>query len=118
MKRAIICLPIRDSKILLGMKKHREGGHNVGVGKWNGFGGRVEPDETSREAACRELQEEAGLIASADDCEEVGRITFLDGGVEVFDCAIFFIRKWSGAEHETDEMRPRWFNLAHIPYDE
>ena len=43
-------------RMLLGMKKR-----GFGMGKWNGFGGKVEPDETVEAAARRELEEEAGL---------------------------------------------------------
>ena len=50
-----LCIIHQHSKILLGMKKR---GH--GVGKWNGFGGKVEKGETIEEAARRETKEEAG----------------------------------------------------------
>lgn len=36
------------TKVLLGMKKR-----GFGVGRWNGFGGKVEPNETIEEAAKR-----------------------------------------------------------------
>jgi 8-oxo-dGTP diphosphatase len=31
------------------------------AGKWNGLGGKFEPDESPRQAACREFREECGL---------------------------------------------------------
>ena len=42
------------SRLLLGMKKR-----GFGAGKWNGFGGKIEPGETPRQAAIREIREEA-----------------------------------------------------------
>ena len=39
---------IEQDKILLGMKKR-----GFGVGWWNGFGGKVQQDETIEEAAKR-----------------------------------------------------------------
>jgi len=44
-------------RMLLGMKKR-----GFGAGKWNGFGGKVEPGETVEDGAMRELHEEAGLL--------------------------------------------------------
>lgn len=40
----------KKGKILLGMKKR-----GFGVGKWNGFGGKVQHGETLEEAMKREL---------------------------------------------------------------
>jgi 8-oxo-dGTP diphosphatase/2-hydroxy-dATP diphosphatase len=34
-----------------------------GAGKWNGFGGKVEPGETVEAGAIRELREEANIVA-------------------------------------------------------
>ena len=45
-----------SQEILLGMKKR-----GFGVGKWNGFGGKVDPKESIYEGALRELKEEAGI---------------------------------------------------------
>lgn len=44
------------ASVLLGLKKR-----GFGTGKWNGFGGKVEPGETIRQAAIREMKEEAGI---------------------------------------------------------
>ena len=44
-------------RVLLGMKKR-----GFGAGRWNGFGGKVEPGEAIDAAASRELREEAGII--------------------------------------------------------
>lgn len=42
---------VKDGKVLLGYKKR-----GFGVGKYNGFGGKVEPGELPRDAAIRELR--------------------------------------------------------------
>jgi 8-oxo-dGTP pyrophosphatase MutT (NUDIX family) len=49
---------VTDGEVLLGMKKR-----GFGVGKFNGFGGKVESGESVPDAAVRELREESGLIA-------------------------------------------------------
>ncbi len=46
--------------ILLGMKKR-----GFGEGKWNGFGGKLEPGERMIQCAQRELEEESGLQVDA-----------------------------------------------------
>ena len=48
-----------ERQLLLGRKKR-----GFGEGKWNGFGGKLEPGETVEEAAVRELQEESGVTAT------------------------------------------------------
>jgi 8-oxo-dGTP diphosphatase len=45
-------------------------------GKWNGLGGKLEPDESPLEAAIRELEEEAGLKLSADAFTPLGALQF------------------------------------------
>lgn len=61
MKNKILTLAFIINKerqeILLGMKKR-----GFGVGKWNGFGGKVDPNETILDGALRELKEEAGIF--------------------------------------------------------
>ena len=60
MKNKLLTLVLLRDKlsgdVLLGMKKR-----GFGVGKWNGFGGKVQEGETIRECARRETQEECGL---------------------------------------------------------
>lgn len=47
-------------------------GRDPYVGKWALPGGRVERGETARQAAVRELHEEAGIVVDADDLTPVG----------------------------------------------
>ncbi|KAK7004742.1 7 8-dihydro-8-oxoguanine triphosphatase, partial [Biomphalaria glabrata] len=56
-------------KILLGLKKR-----GFGCGLWNGFGGKVEKNETILQGAKRELVEECGI--QADVLERIGLINF------------------------------------------
>ncbi len=44
-KLLTLCIPVREQRVLLGMKKR-----GFGSGKWNGFGGKVESGETLEEA--------------------------------------------------------------------
>lgn len=47
-KLLTLVLVVQPGKVLLGMKKR-----GFGAGKWNGFGGKVEPGESIEEAAKR-----------------------------------------------------------------
>ncbi|KAF5390105.1 hypothetical protein D9757_003848 [Collybiopsis confluens] len=104
------------AKVLLGYKKRGFGSH-----KYNGFGGKVEPGETSLEAAARELEEEAGINS---DLQHVGVLFFLSEGEETaFHIDIYRGDGFEGTVTETEEMRPEWFSTGDlqgpsaIPYD-
>ena len=55
-----------ESRVLLGLKKR-----GFGAGKWNGFGGKLEPGETVVEAAAREVKEECGLTVKTSDLGKI-----------------------------------------------
>jgi len=86
-----------------------------GAGRWNGFGGKVLSGETIEAAARRELTEEAGI--AAEDLRKTGVLTFrFVQEPELLDVHVFRVTAFSGTPSETDEMRPKWFTLVHIPY--
>ncbi len=106
-----MCLVMDGARVLLGMKKR-----GFGAGKWNGFGGKVEGGESIRDAAMRELSEEAGITARAS--EEVGVLRFFYEHerleMEVF---VFRITEYEGEPAESEEMRPQWFDADAVPFD-
>ena len=99
------------NKILLGLKKR-----GFGAGRWNGFGGKVEKDETPIETMKRELFEEVKIRTV--DLVEYGTIAFrFENHEDVIECHFFLIEEYEGNPIESEEMRPEWFDIAKIPYD-
>ncbi len=105
---------VNDTHVLLGLKKR-----GFGVGKWNGFGGKVEKDESIEDAARRELYEEAGVDARG--LRELGVLHFTWKETPAFsdelEVHVFSASKFEGEVQETEEMRPQWFNYGDIPFD-
>ena len=118
MKDATLIFVTRNSsacEILLGFKKV-----GFGAGKLNGFGGKVENGETPRAAAVRELREEASIHVAEYDADPVAHLTF------IFDAQpdwnqivhVFLARQWSGEPMESCEMKPQWFSVDAIPFNQ
>jgi len=99
-------------RILLGMKKVR-----FGAGRYNGFGGKVENGESLVESAIRETEEEAGI--KIKNPEKVGEILFKFETNEQ-DHLVHFFRasEFNGMLIESDEMKPGWFHIRDIPYEQ
>lgn len=101
-----------EEKVLLGMKKR-----GFGEGRWNGFGGKVQPDESLEDAAKREVFEEAGIHIA--DLNERGILTFtFDYNDDVFEVHIFRSTLFMGQPSETEEMEPRWFSIHALPFEQ
>ena len=113
MKKLTLCLCIKENRVLLAMKKR-----GFGVGKWNGYGGKVKADEEPHSAAIRELQEESGLVLTENQLQKVALLNFYFDGKHMFECHAFIAEKWQGDPIETEEMKPQWFLLSSLPYDE
>ncbi len=107
-----LCVVRNDTHILLGKKKR-----GFGEGRWNGFGGKVQPGETVEEAARRELREECGLEASVLEKRGVLNFEFatLPDRLEVH---VYDVLSYRGEPVESEEMQPAWFRLTDIPFDE
>jgi mutator protein MutT len=103
----------RDEEILLAMKKR-----GFGAGRYNGVGGKVESGETIEQALARESREEIGVTPM--NYRQVAEHDFVKNSktnpfhmyVHVYLCD-----EWQGEPTETDEMLPKWFDMAAIPYD-
>ena len=112
LKEATVLLLLRDEQVLLAMKKR-----GFGVGKWNGVGGKPNLGEVITETAIRESKEEIGVTPVDPDRVAVFKYHFPHDnfGMQVW---IFTTNKWQGEPSESEEMKPQWFNLKDIPYDQ
>lgn len=98
-------------RVLLGMKKR-----GFGAGRWNGFGGKLHQGESVEQAAMREMQEEAGIVPN--ELSKVGIIDFeLENDPEILEVHIFKGRGFVGEPQESEEMKPQWFNVEEIPFE-
>ena len=115
MRQVTLCYLVTDSQVLLGMKKR-----GFGVGKWNGFGGKLGEGETLETALVREIEEETKVKALAQDLEEAGDIKFYFPEKPEWDqqVHIFLLKNWEGEPRESEEMLPKWFDLQALPFDE
>lgn len=107
-----LCLLHQHPRILLGLKKR-----GFGAGRWNGFGGKLQPGETIEQAAKREFLEEADI--QVGDIEKVGIIDFeFQGNPEILEVHVFRANDFAGEPKESEEMKPQWFNVGEVPLDE
>ncbi len=115
-KQATLCFVLdrENKKILLGMKKR-----GFGIGKYNGFGGKVNSEETFKQAALREFIEESCLTAKLQDLTKVAELDFYFPYKLEFDQTVhvYLIKEINGYAKETEEMAFKWFKLTEIPYE-
>lgn len=115
MKPTTLCFVFdNNNRLLLGRKKR-----GFGVGKWNGFGGKLQEGESFRQCAVRELEEESGLKAKVEDLKPVALLDFrfpYDTDLTHIGY-VYFLRNYQGEVVESEEMEPAWFELDNLPYD-
>lgn len=97
--------------MLLGKKKR-----GFGLGKWNGFGGKLEEGESLETAARREMQEECGITIL--DMEKRGLLLFsFEDGTPALEVHVFAVIRFTGEPKESEEMLPAWFPITSLPFE-
>lgn len=103
----------KEKEVLLAMKKR-----GFGAGRFNGVGGKIEPNETIEQALIRECQEEIEVtplrytkVAEHDFLQNNG-----DNPWRMY-VHVYLCDQWEGEPVETEEMAPQWFAIDSIPYD-
>ncbi len=115
MRTSTLCFLLKDGQILLAMKKR-----GFGEGKWNGVGGKANEGENIEHAALREMEEEIGVAAQESDLKPMGLLHFHSAENEKlnWDVHVFFLHAWHGDPRESEEMRPRWYPISHLPFED
>ena len=109
-QRATLMFILQDRDVLLIHKKR-----GFGKGKINGPGGRIEPGETARDGAIREVREE--VLVHPTGVEECGELFFQFRDGFSIHGVVFRASGCDGEPGETDEARPFWVPQDQIPYD-
>lgn len=110
-KLLTLCMIVDPPNVLLGMKKR-----GFGAGRWNGFGGKVHNDENIKDAVRREVQEETGTTVQNIDSRGIIEFRF-QGKEDILEVHIFHGSSLDGTPIETEEMRPKWFPSAALPFE-
>jgi 8-oxo-dGTP diphosphatase len=114
-----VCYLLREragtTEVLLGRKKH-----GLGMGRFVGLGGKLEPGESAVDAAVREVFEESGVVVAASDLEPRGMLTYHFPHREAWsqESNVFVCATWAGEPSGSDELDPEWFSLEAVPFDE
>lgn len=111
-KICTLCIAYKHPNVLLGLKKR-----GFGEGRWNGFGGKVKEGESIEEAASRELFEEAGISNATLALAGVLEFSW-ENKHDVLEVHVFNIQDFSGSPKESEEMKPQWFHVNEIPFQD
>ncbi len=109
-ERATLLFVVEPGRILLIDKKT-----GLGAGKINGPGGRIDPGETARQGAVREVQEE--LCVTPTGVRQAGELSFQFTDGYSLHGTVFTASGFRGTLCETREATPRWTPVHAIPYD-
>lgn len=105
---ATLCYPIVEDSMLL-IRKQR----GLGAGKIVGPGGTIEPGETPRECAIREVREEVGVTVEP---EKLGELDFWIGNEPETFAHVFRAPGVDGEPRESPEAVPEWHPVSALPY--
>ncbi len=110
-ERATLLFVRKNGKVLLIHKKR-----GLGAGKINGPGGRIDPGETPRQCAIREVREE--LCVTPTGVRKAGELMFQFTNGHSIHGYVFTATGLRGRPKETVEAKPLWISEKHIPYQE
>ncbi len=124
MRQATLCFLIRNKKnegekeLLLAMKKK-----GFGQGKWNGVGGKfdLKQDKNIYDTAIREMREEIGVEIKKQEKMAILNFYypyFSNPEEKEWQAHVFFVSEWEREPRESEEMKPKWFKIKEIPFNQ
>ncbi len=113
MQQVTLLFLLKNNQILLAMKKR-----GFGQGRWNGAGGKPNPNENIFDTAIRETQEEINVTPK--NIQKVATLDFYFQNKPEWNqqVLVFTTTKWEGEPSESEEMKPQWFNKNKIPFNQ
>lgn len=112
LRQAILCFLVKGKKVLLALKKR-----GFGKGRWNGIGGKPGPNEKIAETVVRETQEKIGVIPLNIEKRAVLDFYFPHNPEWNQRVVIYLAKNWAGKPKESEEMKPKWFNINDLPFE-
>lgn len=105
-----LCFLKRGEEVLLGLKTR-----GLGKGLWNGFGGKIEGDETTVECVKREIEEECGV--RVENPNYIGFVAYETEGQSCVEIVhVFTATEFGGSPVASEEMNPvRWYHCERLP---
>ena len=121
MHDATLCLLVKNNQVYLAEKIDKNG---FGVGKYNGYGGKVEKyDKTIEDAAIRETYQEGPVHIRKENLMKVAEIEFLFPDVpkeKDFEqiVNVYIVKVWFGQLTGKDEMgKGELYDFDKLPLD-
>jgi 8-oxo-dGTP diphosphatase len=108
---ATLCYPRRGSEVLLIYKRR-----GFGAGKYNGVGGKIEPNEDMWTGVKREVKEEVGLELLQVTYKGVLEF-YAEEDVPDIIVHVFTSTRFKGDPKPSEEAIPQWFKIDKLPFD-
>ncbi|GMH95491.1 hypothetical protein TL16_g13172 [Triparma laevis f. inornata] len=111
----IILVQPSTNQVLFGKKLR-----GFGEGKFNGFGGKPNPNEPMRDCAVRETFEECGVQIPPEFLLSAGTLTFTGMGGKQMIIHLYRVNldNFPFSVKASEEMAPTYFPISSIPYDQ
>lgn len=113
--KSVGVLIIDNNSVLL--VRHKKGASHL-TGVYGLPAGRVEENETEKQAAIRELGEETGLVTTEENLSINPQNVYTnvaiprkDGTIQYFDFTVFTCKSYSGEVSSSDESEPEWVHI-------
>lgn len=124
-RRVVLCFLFRDA----GRDAGRDGGRQVllglkrtgfGTGRVVALGGKIDGQETAREAAVREVAEESGIDLVPAEVRAAGSITWQFPAQPAWNMAasLFAADAGDATAVPCEEIEPRWYGVGAIPWQD